>query len=78
MSPLLRIPSSSYQRTRWKNDGGWTTEIARSGGDDFRWRIRIAEIESDGPFLLNVMVPHQEHVLPMIPAGMTVKDMIKA
>jgi acetolactate synthase-1/2/3 large subunit len=35
-------------------------------------------IESDGPYLLHVLVPHQEHVLPMIPAGMTVKDMIKA
>ncbi len=35
-------------------------------------------IESDGPFLLNVMVPHAEHVLPMIPSGMSVKDMIKA
>jgi acetolactate synthase-1/2/3 large subunit len=35
-------------------------------------------IESDGPFVLNVHVPHQEHVLPMIPGGMTVKDMIKA
>ncbi len=38
----------------------------------------IEMIESEGPFLLHVMVPHQEHVLPMIPAGMTVKDMIKA
>jgi acetolactate synthase-1/2/3 large subunit len=38
----------------------------------------VEMIESDGPYLLNVMVPHQEHVLPMIPAGMTVKDMIKA
>jgi acetolactate synthase-1/2/3 large subunit len=35
-------------------------------------------IDSDGPYLLNVMVPHQEHVLPMIPSGMTVRDMIKA
>ena len=35
-------------------------------------------IESPGPFLLEVHVPHQEHVLPMIPAGMTVKDIIKA
>jgi hypothetical protein len=25
-----------------------------------------------------VMVPYQEHVLPMIPGGMTVRDMIKA
>jgi len=50
MSNLHRIPSSTYRRTRWKNDGGWTTEIARSGEEDFRWRISIAEIESDGPF----------------------------
>ena len=50
MSNLHRIPPSTYRRTRWKNDGGWTTEIARSGEDDFRWRISIAEIESDGPF----------------------------
>ena len=50
MSNLHRIPPSSHRRTRWKNDGGWTTEIARSGEDDFRWRISIAEIESDGPF----------------------------
>jgi hypothetical protein len=24
-----------------------------------------------------VQVPHQEHVLPMIPSGMTVQDLIK-
>jgi acetolactate synthase I/II/III large subunit len=34
-------------------------------------------INHDGPYLLNVYVPHQEHVLPMIPSGMTVKDIIK-
>jgi acetolactate synthase-1/2/3 large subunit len=34
-------------------------------------------ITSDGPFVLNVHVPYQEHVLPMIPSGMTVKDIIK-
>lgn len=38
----------------------------------------VEMIESKGPFVLNVHVPHQEHVLPMIPAGMTVKDIIKA
>jgi acetolactate synthase-1/2/3 large subunit len=37
----------------------------------------IEMIESPGPFLLNVHVPHQEHVLPMIPAGKTVEDIIK-
>jgi acetolactate synthase-1/2/3 large subunit len=34
-------------------------------------------IESQGPYILDVQVPYQEHVLPMIPSGMTVKDMIK-
>ena len=38
----------------------------------------IEMIDTDGPFVLDVHVPHQEHVLPMIPAGMTVKDIIKA
>ncbi len=31
-----------------------------------------------GPFILDVMVPYQEHVLPMIPAGGTVRDIIKS
>jgi acetolactate synthase-1/2/3 large subunit len=35
-------------------------------------------LDSKGPYLLNVLVPHQEHVLPMIPSGMTVRDVIKA
>jgi acetolactate synthase-1/2/3 large subunit len=35
-------------------------------------------IDSDGPYLLDVMVPYQEHVLPMIPSGKTVRDIIKA
>jgi acetolactate synthase-1/2/3 large subunit len=35
-------------------------------------------ISSKEAFVLNVQVPHQEHVLPMIPSGMTVRDMIKA
>ncbi|MEM6776474.1 MAG: biosynthetic-type acetolactate synthase large subunit [Planctomycetota bacterium] len=33
-------------------------------------------IDYDGPFLLDVEVPYQEHVLPMIPGGHTVDDMI--
>ena len=35
-------------------------------------------INSKGPFVLHVQVPYQEHVLPMIPAGCTVKDLIKS
>jgi len=34
-------------------------------------------IAYDGPFVLDVQTPYQEHVLPMIPSGMTVKDLIK-
>jgi acetolactate synthase-1/2/3 large subunit len=35
-------------------------------------------IESDGPYVLDILVPYQEHVLPMIPAGGTVRDIIKS
>jgi acetolactate synthase-1/2/3 large subunit len=35
-------------------------------------------LESKGPYVLDVLVPHQEHVLPMIPGGATVRDIIKA
>ncbi len=34
-------------------------------------------IAYDGPYVLDVQVPYQEHVLPMIPAGVTVKEIIK-
>jgi acetolactate synthase-1/2/3 large subunit len=34
-------------------------------------------IDSPGPYLLDVAVPYQEHVLPMIPSGMTVRELIK-
>ena len=33
-------------------------------------------IAYDGPYVLDVEVPYQEHVLPMIPGGMTCDDMI--
>ncbi|KAK8585472.1 hypothetical protein V6N13_050451 [Hibiscus sabdariffa] len=33
-------------------------------------------LETPGPYLLEVMVSHQEHVLPMIPSGGTFKDVI--
>lgn len=57
MSALHVIDPHEYRRTRWKNDGGWTTELASSpppdhrlASDPFRWRVSIAEIQSDGPF----------------------------
>lgn len=49
-----RLPRAGYQRMRWQNDGGWTSEIARASSSSpdhaFDWRISIAEIERDGPF----------------------------
>jgi acetolactate synthase-1/2/3 large subunit len=35
-------------------------------------------LDSKGPFVLDVTVPYQEHVLPMIPSGQTVREVIKA
>lgn len=35
-------------------------------------------IAHKGPYVLDVMVPYQEHVLPMIPAGQTVREIIKS
>lgn len=52
--PILH--QSDYRRVRWKNDGGWTTELAAGAASSndadvaFDWRISIAEIESDGAF----------------------------
>jgi len=33
-------------------------------------------LDSDGPYLLDVVVPYQEHVLPMIPSGHAFADII--
>jgi environmental stress-induced protein Ves len=45
------IPANTYRRERWKNQLGWTREIARSpGAGDWNWRMSIAEIEEDAPF----------------------------
>ncbi len=35
-------------------------------------------IAHPGPYVLDVLVPYQEHVLPMIPAGQTVREIIKS
>jgi acetolactate synthase I/II/III large subunit len=43
--------------------------------DDLRAAIRRAN-ETPGPYVVEVMVPHIEHVLPMIPGGATFKDII--
>lgn len=47
------LRAADYQRMRWKNGGGWTTQLAASsvnGDSAFDWRISIADVESDGAF----------------------------
>jgi environmental stress-induced protein Ves len=46
------LRAADYQRMRWKNGGGWTTELAasRTEGEAFDWRISIADVESDCAF----------------------------
>jgi len=47
------LTTADYRRMRWKNDLGWTTEIAVSPADataDYDWRVSIAEIENDSSF----------------------------
>ena len=45
------IPANEYRRERWRNQQGWTREIHRDrDGDDWGWRLSIAEIERDSPF----------------------------
>ncbi len=54
---------------------GWEARAAREPKELVEG-IR-AMIQSDGPFLLDVHIPYQEHVLPMIPAGMTIHELIR-
>ncbi|XP_010097890.2 LOW QUALITY PROTEIN: acetolactate synthase 3, chloroplastic [Morus notabilis] len=43
--------------------------------DELRGAIQKM-LDTPGPYLLDVIVPHQEHVLPMIPSGGAFKDVI--
>ncbi len=59
--------------------------IARGFGVQSRSVIAKADLDgaleemiaSEGPYVLNVHVPYQEHVLPMIPSGKSVNEIIK-
>lgn len=52
MAKLTHLRPADYRRMRWKNGAGWTTELAvqPGAGEEFEWRISIAEIEVDGDF----------------------------
>jgi environmental stress-induced protein Ves len=46
---LVRLEDAPRQR--WRNGGGWTRELLASpGADDWRVRVSVADIESEGPF----------------------------
>lgn len=48
---LRLLPPSEHRRVRWKNGGGWTTELARAPAEgEFDWRISIAEVDVEGEF----------------------------
>jgi len=51
---IRHLRESDYRRMRWKNGGGWTTELysqpLHDGSEGFGWRVSIADIESDGAF----------------------------
>jgi environmental stress-induced protein Ves len=42
----------TYRRMPWRNGRGFTLEIARepAQGEDFAWRLSLADVESDGAF----------------------------
>lgn len=45
------ISADRYHRQRWRNGLGWTRQIAASSeGEDWNWRLSIAEIERDAAF----------------------------
>jgi environmental stress-induced protein Ves len=48
----IRLPANEYRRERWKNGLGWTREILRwpMSGEDWDWRVSIAEVDKDCPF----------------------------
>lgn len=46
---IVRLRDTQPQR--WRNDGGWTREIARHGdADQWQWRLSLAEVQADEPF----------------------------
>jgi hypothetical protein len=49
---LQIVPKSSFKPVPWKNGGGITHEAMRvpTHGDDFIWRVSVAQIDASGPF----------------------------
>lgn len=67
MGPMDIIRFADLPRSRWKNGGGTTVEIARgpagAAGADWDWRLSIADVERAGDFS---EFPGMERVLTVI------------
>ncbi len=74
-SSTRRILLSDVKATPWKNGGGITREIATGGagpGQDWGWRVSIADVERDGPFS---EFPKTDRVIAVIDGeGMDLRD----
>jgi acetolactate synthase I/II/III large subunit len=71
ISPGARYPDFVSIATGF----GWQAETISEKADLVPALQRL--IAAEGPALLDVQVPYQEQVLPMIPSGMTVRELIK-
>ncbi len=48
---LTWLRAADYRRMRWKNGGGWTTELALGGAPEaWGWRVSVAEVDADCEF----------------------------
>ena len=87
ISARSTIPRRSARGTAWRRRSAipisWRSPRASAAGrGTSREKSELTDaleemIDYDGPFVLDVQVPYQEHVLPMIPSGRTVRDLIK-
>lgn len=50
MAGLKVVRATEAAVVPWRNGGGTTREYLRDGGDDFVWRLSMAEIAAPGPF----------------------------
>jgi uncharacterized protein len=70
MSDVRVLHADSVAPTRWKNGGGFARELMRSHpGEDWQWRVSLADIESNGPFSAYLGV--QRHFAVVSGAGVT-------
>ena len=63
------IRASDYQRKRWKNDGGWTTEISseppENAANGFRWRLLAGPTRDFNVMTARGQVSAEVHARPL-------------